>query len=98
MTNPFREACKDLYMVLIDLEKKYDRVPRKVMGWILEKKWVPLKYIKLIKDMYDGAITSVRTSGEITSEFPITLDLHQGSTLSPCLFALVMDELTKSAQ
>ena len=48
--------------------------------------------------MYDEAITSVRTSGGITSEFPITLGLHQGSTLSPCLFALVMDELTKSTQ
>ena len=95
---PFREACKDLNMVLIELEKAYDRVPRGVMGWILEKKWVPLKYIKLIKDMYDEAITSVRTSGGITSEFPITLGLHQGSTLSPCLFALVMDELTKSTQ
>jgi hypothetical protein len=40
----------------------------------------------------------VRTSGGISSEFPITICLHQGLTLSSYLFALVMDELTKSIQ
>ena len=79
-------------MVFIFLEKVYDRVPREVMWWILEK------YIKLIKDIYDRAITSVRTSGGIISTFPITIGLHKGSTLCPYLFALVMDELTKSIQ
>jgi hypothetical protein len=39
------------------------------MWWVLENKRVPLKYIKLIKDVYDGTATSVRTSGGITSEF-----------------------------
>lgn len=45
--------------------------------------------------MCDGAITSVRTIGGETSEFVIAVGLHQGSTLSPYLFALVMDELTR---
>ena len=48
--------------------------------------------------MYDGAITSVRTSAGISSEFPITICLHQESTLSPNLFALVMNQLTKLIQ
>ena len=48
--------------------------------------------------MYDGAVTNVRTNGDITCEFPITISLHQGSALSPYLFALVKDELTKSIQ
>ena len=60
-------------MIFIDLEKAYDRVPREVMWWVLEKNGVPLKYIKLIKDMYDNTVTSVRTSDGITSEFPITI-------------------------
>lgn len=37
------------------------------------------------------------TGGE-TSEFAITVGLHQGLALSPCLFVLVMDELTRSIQ
>ena len=68
------------------------------MGWVLEKKGVLLMFIKLIMDMRDGVVTSVRTSRGITSEFSIAIGLHQVSTLSPYLFALVMDELTKSIQ
>ena len=57
-----------------------------------------MKYIKLIKDMYNVVVSSARTSGGITSEFLNTIVLHQGSLLSPYLFALVMDELTKLIQ
>ncbi|KAM2034229.1 hypothetical protein ACFX16_037466 [Malus domestica] len=44
--------------------------------------------------MYDGAKTAVRTYERQTESFPITVGLHQDSSLSPYLFALVMDELT----
>ena len=40
---------KDLHMVFIDFEKAYDKVPRNVMWWVLEKHKVPTKYITLIK-------------------------------------------------
>jgi len=30
-----------------------------------------------------------------TEDFPITIGLHQGSTLSPYLFTLVLDVLTE---
>ena len=33
-----------------------------IFSRVLENKVAPLKYIKLIKDMYDRVITSVRTS------------------------------------
>ena len=54
-------------MVFNDLERAYNRVPREVMWLVLEKKGVPLTYIKLIKDMYAEVVTSVRKSGGITS-------------------------------
>ena len=42
--------------------------------------------------MYDKIVTTVRTSRFV---FPSTVGLYQGSTLSPYLIALEMDEITR---
>jgi hypothetical protein len=52
----------------------------------------------LIIDMYDNVVTSVRTSNGDSNDFPINIRLHQGSALSPYLFASVMDEVTSDIQ
>jgi hypothetical protein len=54
-----REQKKNMHMVFIDLEKAYDKVPRNVMWWALQKHKVSTNYITLIKDMYDNVVTSV---------------------------------------
>ncbi|KAL6551279.1 UDP-D-apiose/UDP-D-xylose synthase 2 [Orobanche minor] len=45
-----------------------------------------------------GIKYGVRTNVGRTEEFPITIGVHQGSALSPFLFAIVMDELTRGIQ
>jgi hypothetical protein len=80
-----------MHMIFIDLEKAYDKVPRNVMWWALQKHKVSSKYITLIKNMYDNVMTSVQTSDGDTNDFLINIGLHQGSALSPYPFALVMD-------
>jgi hypothetical protein len=57
----YRGQKKDLHMVFTDLEKAYDKVPRNIMWWALQKHKVSPKYITLIKDMYDNVVTNVRT-------------------------------------
>ena len=89
----FREQKNDLHMIFIDLEKVYDKIPRNVMWWSLNKDKVPSKYVTLIKDMYNNVVTSGRTNDGNTDYFSIKIGLHQGSTLSPYLFASVMMRL-----
>jgi hypothetical protein len=90
-----REQKKDMHIIFIDLEKTYDKVPRNVMWWALQKHKVSSNYVTLIKDMYNNVVISVRTSDGDTNDFP---GLHQGSALSTYLFALVMDEVTRDIQ
>ena len=49
----------------------------------------------MVMDMYDGARAAVRSSAGLTEEFEVGVGLHQGSALSPFLFAIVMDKLTE---
>jgi len=94
----YRDRKVDLHMVFIDLEKAYNRVPREVLGrWLEEKRMLSL-YIRVIKEMYEGGRTSVRTPGGVTNDFFIGRGLHQGSILSHFLFTLIMDELTREIQ
>ncbi|KAH1208130.1 Secretory carrier-associated membrane protein 3 [Glycine max] len=94
----YRMDQQDLHLIFIDLEKAYDRVPREILWKALEKKGVRVAYIRAIQDMYDRVSTSVRTQGGESDDFPITIGLHQGSTLSPYLFTLILDVLTKQIQ
>ena len=94
----FRDKKVDLHMVFINLEKAYDRVPREVLWRCWREKRVSPAHIRVIKDMYKGGRTSVRIPGEVSNDFEVSLGVHQGSALSPFLFALVLDELTRGIQ
>ena len=90
----FREGQSELHCVFVDLEKAYDRVPREEMWFCLRASGVPECYVNAVQDMYNGCLTAVKSVVGVTEYFKVEVGLHQGSALSPFLFAVLMDRLT----
>ncbi|KAK2897556.1 hypothetical protein Q8A73_013936 [Channa argus] len=90
----YREGHRELHCVFVDLEKAYDRVPREELWYCMRTSGVAEKYVRVVQDMYESCKTVVRCAVGVTEEFKVEVGLHQGSALSPFLFALVMDRLT----
>jgi exonuclease III len=90
----YRECQRELHCVFVDLEKAYDRVPREELWYCMRKSGVPEKYVRAVQDMYEDCKTVVKCAVGVTEEFKVKVGLHQGSALSPFLFAMIMDRLT----
>jgi len=79
----------------VDLEKAFDRVPREVVWWALRDLGVDEWLIDAIKSMYQNAITAVRVKDGESSAFEVKVGVHQGSVLSPLLFTVVMEAISR---
>ena len=85
-------------MCFVDMEKAVDKVPRKVMEWAMKNKDLLEVMIWAVMSLYDGAKTRVRVGSAYPEEFEVRSDVHEGSVLSPLLFAIVVDSITENAR
>jgi hypothetical protein len=86
---------KEVWMAFVDLEKAFDRVPREVLWWALRKVGTEEWLVRVIRDMYVGVRTAVKTKEGVGKEFEVKVGVHQGSVLSPLLFTIVLEALSK---
>ena len=89
---------KDMYVCFVDMEKAFDRVPRKVMEWATRKKGLSEVIVRAVMSLYDGAKTRVRVGSAYLEEFEVKVGVHQRSVLLPLLFAIVADVITENAR
>ncbi|KAK3553084.1 hypothetical protein QTP86_031352, partial [Hemibagrus guttatus] len=94
----YRDGQRELHCVFVDLEKAYDRVPREELWYCMRKSGVAENYVRVVQDMYERSRTVVRCAVGQTEEFNVEVGLHQGSALSPFLFAIVMDQLSEEVR
>ena len=86
---------KRLYMAFVDLEKAFDRVPRKVIWWALRKLGVEEWIVRLVQGKYPNTRSRVRVGEGFSKEFEVKVGVHQGSVLSPLLFIIVLEALSR---
>jgi len=95
MARQMQENFKKLYFGFVDLEKAFDRVPREVISWAMSKLGVEEWLVLAVMSMYSGAKTVVRTVCGNSRSFEVKVVMHQGSALSPPLFVIVMEAISR---
>ena len=87
------EHKTNILMLLIDLWKTYDSVPRQVLWHALESYGIPESVLRLICSLHDGMKAEVTVHGQVAPEFEVCNGLRQGCVLAPILFNLYFNSV-----
>ena len=87
----FSEKKKKVYCTFVNLEKAFDRVPRKAIEWALRRQKVPERLMTAVMSLYVESRSRVKTVAGTSEAFEIRVELHLGSAFSPLLFITVME-------
>ncbi|KAK6764634.1 hypothetical protein RB195_024815 [Necator americanus] len=93
-----REKNRSAHLAFLDLEKAFDRVPHELLWMSMRSHRVPEEYVRWTKLLYAKPTSVVRCAAGTSRPFPVHVAVHQGSSLSPLLFILCMDTITKEIQ
>ena len=97
ITEKAREFQKNIYFCFIDYAKAFDYVDHNKLLKILQEMGIPNHLICLLRNLYAGQETTVRTGHGTTDWFQIGKVVCQGCILSPCLFNLYAEYIMRNA-
>ena len=92
-----REFQKNIYFCFIDYAKAFDCVDPNKLWKILKEMGIPDHLTCLLRNLYAGQETIVRTGHGTTDWFQIGKGVHQGCILSPSLFNFYAEYIMRNA-
>ena len=93
-----REFQKNMYFCLIDYVKAFDYLDHNELWEFLKEMRIPEHLICLLRNLYAGQETTVRTVHGTRDWFQIGKGVCQGCILSPCLFNLYAEYIMRNAR
>jgi retron-type reverse transcriptase len=79
-----------------DAEKALDKIQHHFMIKALRKLGIEGMYFNIVKAIYDKATANIILNGEKLKPFPIKSGMRQGCPLSPLLFNIVLECLSRT--
>ena len=92
-----REFQKNIYSCFIDYAKAFDCVDQNRLWKILKEMGIPDHLICLLRNLYAGQESTVKTRHRTEDWFQIGKGVHRGYILSPCLFNLYAEYIMRNA-
>ena len=92
-----KEFQKNIYFCFIHYAKSFDCVDHSKLWKILKEMGIPDHLTCLLRNLYAGQEATVRTGHGTTDWFQIGKGVCQGCILSPCLFNLYAEYITRNA-
>ena len=93
-----REFQKNIYFCFINYAKAFDCVDHNKLWKFLQEMGIPYHLTCLLRNLYAGQETTVRTRHGTTDWFQIEKGLCQCCILSPCLFNLYAEYIMRNAR
>ncbi|KAK3529893.1 hypothetical protein QTP86_007211 [Hemibagrus guttatus] len=92
------EFSQPVHMCFVDLEKAFDRVPRGILWEVLWEYGVHGPLLRAVRSLYNRSRSLVRIASCKSDLFPVHVGLRQGCPLSPVLFIVFMDRISRHSQ
>ena len=91
------EWQSSLYINFVDFEKAFDSISRDVLWRLLRHYGLPDKIVTIIRVLYEGFSAQVVHNGQKTQPLDMRTGVRQGCLLSPLLFLVALDWVTRTA-